>query len=219
MSTFNAALPTGSGQVPGADAKILVLLVLTQAHWRLLRSKGVTLATPIRRVVTGKDETGNAVVLFDGPASSVHPRKELGITNTMLWVADSSSADLAGREDAANRKVGIAPLPGGTIFRVVEFAPQNEITADYETRLQILRGLGVAPEGPSRERPRDPGMHRTRTIDYGVVLSGEIDMLLDDSEVHLKAGDVIIQQGTNHAWVNRGNAPCRIAVILVDAKE
>jgi naringenin degradation protein FdeH len=62
-------------------------------------------------------------------------------------------------------------------------------------------------------------MHRTRTIDYALILSGEIDMLLDDSEVHLKAGDVLIQRGTNHAWVNRGDAPCRVAFILLDAKE
>jgi uncharacterized cupin superfamily protein len=62
-------------------------------------------------------------------------------------------------------------------------------------------------------------MHRTRTVDYAVVMSGEIDMLLDDSEIHLKAGDVLVQQGTNHAWVNRGTAPCRIAFVLIDAKE
>jgi uncharacterized cupin superfamily protein len=62
-------------------------------------------------------------------------------------------------------------------------------------------------------------MHRTRTVDYAIVMAGEIDMLLDDSEIHLKAGDVLVQQGTNHAWVNRGTAPCRIAFILVDAKE
>ena len=79
--------------------------------------------------------------------------------------------------------------------------------------------MGLAPEGPSREHPRDPGIHRTRTIDYVVILSGEIDMLLDDREVHLNAGDVVIQRGTNHAWVNRGNEPCRIAFILVDGQD
>jgi uncharacterized cupin superfamily protein len=67
--------------------------------------------------------------------------------------------------------------------------------------------------------PRHHAMHRTRTVDYAVVMSGEIDMLLDDSEIHLKAGDVLVQQGTNHAWVNRGTAPCRIAFVLIDAKE
>ena len=67
--------------------------------------------------------------------------------------------------------------------------------------------------------PSHPAMHRTRTIDYAIVLSGEIDMLMDDSEVHLKAGDILVQQATNHAWVNRGTEPCRIAFVLIDSKE
>ena len=67
--------------------------------------------------------------------------------------------------------------------------------------------------------PRHPAMHRTRTIDYAVVMSGEIDMLLDEGEIHFKAGDVLVQQGTNHAWVNRGSEPCRVAFVLIDAKE
>jgi mannose-6-phosphate isomerase-like protein (cupin superfamily) len=177
------------------------------------------LSSPIRRVVTGKDANGKAVVFQDGPATGTHRRAELGIANTLLWVTDCTPANVSSEEDAATRKVGIAPPPSGTIFRVVEFAPQKEITADYETRLQIIQGLGLAPEGPSREHPRDPGMHRTRTIDYAVVLSGEIDMLLDDSEVHLKTGDVLVQRGTNHAWVNRGDAPCQVIFVLVDAKD
>src|SRR5207237_7949016 len=65
---------------------------------------------------------------------------------------------------------------------------------------------------PKKGRPpRHPLMHRTRTIDYAIIMAGEIDMLLDDTEIHLKAGDALIQQGTNHAWVNRGTEPCRIA--------
>jgi len=179
----------------------------------------MTLAIPIRRVVTGKDASGKAIALIDAPATSVHHRAELGLTNTLLWVTDSTPADLSSQVDSATRKIGIPPPPNGTIFRIVEFAPQVEITADYETRLKLIQSVGLAPEGPSRERPRDPGMHKTRTIDYAVIVSGEIDMLLDDSEVHLKAGDVVVQRGTNHAWVNRGNAPCQVAFILIDAKE
>ena len=157
--------------------------------------------------------------MIDGPATSVHRRAELGLTNTLLWVTDSVPASLSSPEDAVIRKVGITPPPGGTIFRVIDFAPQKDVTADYETRLKLIQEIGLAPEGPSREHPRDPGMHRTSTIDYAVILSGEIDMLLDDSEVHLNAGDVVVQRGTNHAWVNRGGAPCRVAFILVDAKD
>jgi len=177
------------------------------------------LPAPIRRVVTGKDAAGKAIAILDAPATSVHHRAELGLANTLLWVTDSTPADLSSQGDAANRKIGIPPPPGGTIFRIVEFAPQKEITADFETRLKMIQGIGLAPEGPARDHPRDPGMHRTRTIDYAVVVSGEIDMLLDDSEVHLRAGDVVVQRGTNHAWVNRGSAPCRVAFILIDAKE
>jgi naringenin degradation protein FdeH len=177
------------------------------------------MASPIRRVVTGKDASSKAIVTMDAPASSVHRREELGITNTLLWMTDSVPADLSSQADMANRKVGVLPPPGGTVFRVIEFAPAKDIKADYETRLRIFQGLGLAPEGESREKPRDPSMHRTRTVDYVLILSGEIDMLLDDSEIHLKAGDVVVQRGTNHAWVNRGEEPCRIAFILVDAKD
>jgi naringenin degradation protein FdeH len=82
-----------------------------------------------------------------------------------------------------------------------------------------MRQMGLHPEGPTRDHPRDPGMHRTRTLDYAIILTGEIDLLLDDSEVHLRAGDVVIQQATNHAWVNRGETPCAVAFILIDAKD
>jgi mannose-6-phosphate isomerase-like protein (cupin superfamily) len=181
--------------------------------------QGVTVASSIRRVVTGKDANGKAIAMIDAVATTVHRREELGVTNTLLWVTDAVPADLSNREDGANKKVGIVPPPGGTILRMIEFAPEREVKADYETKLRMFQGLGLAPEGKSREKPRDPTMHRTRTIDYALILSGEIDMLLDDSEVHLKPGDVVIQRGTNHAWVNRGNAPCKVAFILVDAKE
>jgi hypothetical protein len=79
--------------------------------------------------------------------------------------------------------------------------------------------MGVVPKGEQAQNPRHPGMHRTRTIDYAIALSGEIDILLDDSEVHVKAGDVVIQRGTNHAWVKPGDIPCRIAFVLIDGKD
>ena len=173
----------------------------------------------IRRVVTGKDSTGKAIAMIDAVATSVLRREELGITNTLLWVTDSTPADLSNQEDAAKKKVGVVAPPGGTIFRVVEFAPESEVKADDQTRLRIMQGIGLAPEGNLRGKPRNPAMHRTKTIDYALILTGEIDMLLDDSEIHLKAGDVVIQRGTNHAWVNRGNRPCQVAFIMLDAKE
>jgi mannose-6-phosphate isomerase-like protein (cupin superfamily) len=177
------------------------------------------LASSIRRVVTGKDAAGKAIVMIDAAPTNVHGREELGVTNTILWVTDSIPADLSNDGDAADRKIGVLPPPSGTIFKLIDFAPQKDLQSDYETRLRIFKGLGLAPEGEPREKPRDPGMHRTRTIDYVVILSGEIEMLLDDSEIHLKAGDVVVQRATNHAWVNRGDQPCRVAFVLIDAKE
>jgi len=172
-----------------------------------------------RRVVTGKDASGKAIVLFDDAGKRVRASRELGNTLTLLWVADSTPANLSGNADAADRDIGVEPPANGSIFRIVEYAPEKDIPSDYATRIRLMRERGVGPEGESRDKPRHPGMHRTKTIDYAVILSGEIDMLLDDSEVHLKAGDAVVQRGTNHAWVNRGDQPCRVAFILIDGKD
>ena len=173
----------------------------------------------VRRIVTGKDSTGKAIIAMDGPAARVHHREQLGITNCLLWVTNSTPAKLSEGGDAGDQEIGIVPPPAGTIFRVIQFEPQKDIHTDVPTRLQIFKKMGLAPDGPSAENPRDPGMHRTRTVDYVAILSGEIDLLLDDSETHLRAGDVVVQRGTNHAWVNRGTEPCVAIVVLVDAMD
>ena len=142
---------------------------------------------PVRRVVTAQDVSGKAVLLFDSAAPNVKLRAS-GLVSTLLWVTDESPARLTTDSDRAARDIGIPPPALGSIFRIVDFPP------------------GTKGE-----------MHRTKSIDYAVVLEGEIDMLLDDSEVHLKAGDVLVQQATNHGWVNRGAANCRIAFVLIDA--
>jgi hypothetical protein len=173
------------------------------------------MAKTIRRVVTGHDKSGKAVVTIDGaPKRVVTPPG--GITDTLLWVNDSTPDKFIDVGDGGDRDVGIPPPPKGAIFRVVEFAPERDATADEGgASLQArIGGHATASGGP----PRHPGMHRTRSIDYAIVMDGEIDMLLDESEVHLKAGDVLIQQGTNHAWVNRGDKPCMVAFILIDAE-
>jgi len=83
----------------------------------------------------------------------------------------------------------------------------------------LIRDMGASHDRHGGAPARHPYMHRTRTLDYAVVLEGEIDLLLDNTEVHLQAGDAIVQQGTNHAWVNRGSRTCRIAFVLIDAEE
>ncbi|HTQ73774.1 MAG TPA: cupin domain-containing protein [Burkholderiales bacterium] len=170
---------------------------------------------PTRRVVTGHDASGAAVVLIDGNAPNAKLRKATGLTSTLLWVTDGSPADNSGSADAADRDIGVAPPPRGSIFRVVDFPPAAE--AGAVDNAAMLKEMGLADAAHSD--PRHATMHRTRSVDYAVVISGEIDMLLDDTEVHLKPGDVLVQRGTRHAWVNRGRESCRVAFVLIDAGE
>ena len=165
-------------------------------------------------MVTGHDAEGKAVVLIDGAAQNVKLRKATGLVSTLLWVTEESPADASGNADRASREIGVAPPPGGSVFRIVDFPPAADFGA--VDNAAMLREMGI---GPDQSDARHASMHRTKSIDYAVVISGEIDMLLDDSEVHLKAGDVLVQRGTNHAWVNRGRENCRIAFVLIDAAE
>jgi mannose-6-phosphate isomerase-like protein (cupin superfamily) len=168
-----------------------------------------------RRIVTGHDAQGKAIALFDAqiPAKQRSPG---GNGMTMLWTTGEFPVDVALTSDRALMAVGVPPPARGTIFRIVDFAPaaKDSVPVDHQ---QILLSMGIDPA--TQGYARHPNTHRTRTIDYALILEGEIDMLLDDSEVHVKAGDVLVQQGTNHAWVNNGTKPCRIAFILIDAKE
>ncbi|TMH47941.1 MAG: cupin domain-containing protein [Betaproteobacteria bacterium] len=129
-------------------------------------------------------------------------------------MTEESPADNSGSADAAERDIGVAPPPRGSIFRVVDFPPAADFGAVDSAAM--LREMGIEAGAGSA---RHANMHRTKSVDYAVVISGEIDMVLDDSEVHLKAGDVLVQRGTNHGWVNRGRENCRIAFVLIDAKE
>jgi mannose-6-phosphate isomerase-like protein (cupin superfamily) len=165
-----------------------------------------------RRIVTGHDARGKAIVLFDDMATA----KQRGANGiTLFWVTSEFPVDTAGAPDRAQTPVGVPPPGNGTVFRVVDFAPASPHAAPVD-HVEILRAMGIDPA--TQGYARHANTHRTRTIDYAIVLDGEIDMLLDDSEIHVKAGDVLVQQATNHAWVNNGTKPCRIAFILIDAK-
>jgi quercetin dioxygenase-like cupin family protein len=146
---------------------------------------------PVRRVVTGHDNNKRAKAIGDGIAANTKTPRP-GLASTLIWCTDAMPADIAvgeGVEDMGARILGTAPPENGSRFIIMEFAP------------------GIASE-----------MHRTETIDYIVVLEGEVDMEMDDSTVKLRAGDAMVQRGTNHAWVNRGAAPARLAIVLLDAE-
>jgi quercetin dioxygenase-like cupin family protein len=144
----------------------------------------------MRRIITGHDEQGKAIVLIDDEASNLR-KSPSGNTSNLMWCTDQMPADIAigtGIEDMGARVIGTPPPVNGTRFTVNDILPGG-----------------------------DPVMHRTETIDYVIVMSGEIEMDLDDSTVKLSAGDVMVQRGTNHAWVNRSGKPARVAFVLVDA--
>jgi naringenin degradation protein FdeH len=146
---------------------------------------------PIRRVVTGHDADKIAKVLIDAPATNAkYP--QAGLVSTMMWCTDGAPASAPigeNIEDMGARILGTAPPAKGTRFAVIDFPPGNH-----------------------------PHMHRTETIDYVIVMEGEIEMDMDDSTVKLRAGDILIQRGTNHAWANRTDKRARVAFVLVDAQ-
>ncbi|HUQ73121.1 MAG TPA: cupin domain-containing protein [Burkholderiales bacterium] len=174
------------------------------------------MATSVRRIITGHRADGRSTVLVDGPAPNVKQR-EAGNASTLLWVTGESPASLSGSADRAARDIAVSPPPRGSIFRIAEFPPHTggEVR-DNET---VLRDFGIGPDVRRGHPPRHPAIHRTRSLDYVIVLEGEIDLLLDDGEVRLGAGDVVVQRGTNHAWINRGASVCRLGMVFIDAAE
>jgi mannose-6-phosphate isomerase-like protein (cupin superfamily) len=142
----------------------------------------------VRRIVTGHDDLGRALVKIDEVIEGA-PRRP-NTTAIVLWTTTGFPVDNTGDQDQRQGAGTGTTLPNGTVFRIVEFGPGNE-----------------------------GRVHRTDSVDYAVVMSGEIDMELDEGEsVHLKAGDLLVQRGTIHNWINRGTVPCTIAFILVDAR-
>jgi quercetin dioxygenase-like cupin family protein len=143
----------------------------------------------IRRVVTGHDSQGKAIVKIDEVCTQFRESRPNGYVCN-IWTTDTQPADNSGQEDGGKREGAFTMIENGTVFRILDFQP-----------------------GVQRR------VHRTDSIDYIVVMSGEIDMELDEGEsVHLKAGDVMVQRGTVHNWINRGTEPCVMAVILIHAK-
>ena len=179
------------------------------------------MARGIRRVVTGHDENGKAVILFDGDAPNARVRPGRAAVSTLLWVTDDAPAQLSG-SDNADQESGITPPINGSIFRILELPPEQEKSALETERLieDMLREQSENPQPGLYRAPtkRAMGMHRTESVDYALVLEGEIALLLDDTETHLKAGDMVVMQGTYHAWSNRSGKTCMMAFILIGAE-
>ncbi len=172
----------------------------------------------VRRVVTGHDGSGKAILISDGAAPFVHTSDlRPGYASTDVWRTYDTPARIAPVE--AEPTLGPRrqlPTKRGTVIRINTLVPDATQKFDVGNVKELFAGMGNAAASTFEQNARHPMMHRTETVDYAIVLEGEITMLLDDSEVVLKAGDVLVQRGTNHAWSNRGTTPAKIAFILID---
>jgi mannose-6-phosphate isomerase-like protein (cupin superfamily) len=173
----------------------------------------------VRRVVTGHDAQGRAIVASDGPVPVTY-RNPLrpGYVWSQVWMTDGSPAVIDNEQDPTQRPVRIEPMPMGSVIRVIEFPPETpeSLAAARQQSHAIFSSMGSAAAATGTTESRHPLMHRTETIDYGIVLDGELTMVLDEAEVPLRAGDIVVQRGTNHAWSNRSDKPARMAFILLD---
>jgi mannose-6-phosphate isomerase-like protein (cupin superfamily) len=168
----------------------------------------------IRRVVTGH-KGGKSVIVMDGIAPNVKEMASMpGLALTDLWETASAPASNAGNDDAVARPVHLEPPKNGTILRIVEFPPDSawRNKADAKEAFNSI-GAGHAKDSHSA----DPMMHKTATVDYIIILKGEIYAIMDEGETLLKPGDILVQRGTNHSWSVRGNEPCVLAAVLVSA--
>jgi mannose-6-phosphate isomerase-like protein (cupin superfamily) len=176
----------------------------------------------VRRVVTGHDENGKAVVISDGPAPFVHVNAvNPEWYSTDIWRTGETPARIVPVADeptlGPRRQM---PQKRGTVLRINHFPPESEDVRkmDPEASRRAVAARGNEKAATFGKGGRHPLMHRTETIDYAIVLSGEITMVMDDVDVELKAGDVLVQCGTNHAWSNRSKAPCVVAFVLIDGE-
>jgi hypothetical protein len=173
---------------------------------------------PIRRVVTGHDAQGKSVFIIDETCPHVFSRRPGSAIVTELWETTASPADNRGSADAIDRGFRLPPPPRGSIFRVIDYPPDIERNAALTAELAAGDDGSGRVAAADRGNPRHVGFHKTASIDYAIVLKGEIYALMDEGEVLLKAGDVLVQRGTNHAWSNRTDEPCTIAFVLIDAE-
>lgn len=174
-----------------------------------------------RVVVTGHDADGNSIVTSDAASPHVMPiMDQPNFAVTDFWKTFATPADNgpATQADPCGLPIQVAPPAGGSVFRVVQFPPD----ADWAAKAAAMGGAvaidETAKSASKGGEVRHAHMHRTRSIDYAIVLSGEIWAVMDVGETKLVAGDMLVQRGTNHAWANRSGEPCIVAFVLIDAR-
>lgn len=170
----------------------------------------------IRRIVTGNDAKGRSRIVEDAPATAIRTvAQRPGYRAVNVWRTSESPAKISAPDSTASHQ-GILPPKGGSILRIIDFPPEPADKEELKRMLDSTFG-GIYKDAAHDKRPGvHPGMHRTETVDYAIVLEGEIYAVMDEGETLMRAGDVLIQRGTNHAWANRSDKTARIAFVLID---
>jgi len=175
----------------------------------------------IRRIVTGHDPDGKAVVAMQGePPHIISFPSVPGTYFFEIWKTHEMPVPIDNGPDPTLGPRRLGPAPNGCVVRIVQIAPEKDVKlpSTVEEMEQHFRETGSPEAATSRLNAPHPLMHRTETVDFGILIDGELTLILDDSEVQLSPGDVVVQRGTNHAWSNRGDKPCRIAFVLLNGK-
>lgn len=171
---------------------------------------------PLRRVVTADDAHGASFILEDGPSPAVRLVPERpGYRVTNLWRTGAAPAPVNAPDSIAQHQ-GVQPPQAGTVLRIIDFPPEPTDPQELARMLQATFGSMYRDAQHAPKPGQHPGMHRTATVDYALMLQGEMVAIMDKEETVLRAGDVLIQRGTHHAWANRSGQPARIAFVLID---
>ena len=172
---------------------------------------------PIRRVLTADDAQGRSFIAEDGASPAVRQVAERpGSRVASLWRA-AAAPPAVGAPDTIAEHQGVSPPAGGTVLRIIDFPPEPTDPAQLQRALAATFG-SMYRDAQHQPKPGEhPGMHRTESVDYAIMLEGELVAIMDTGETVLRAGDVLIQRGTRHAWANRSGKPARIAFVLIAA--
>ncbi len=173
---------------------------------------------PVRRIVTGDDAQGRSRIVEDAPATSIRTVAERpGYRAVNVWRTEETPAKIISPDTTANHQ-GILPPKNGAILRIIDFPPEPKDPKELRRVLDATFGGIYKDAAHDKREAKHPGMHRTETVDYAIILEGEIWAVMDQGETLMRAGDVLIQRGTNHAWANRSQKIARIAFVLIDAR-
>ncbi len=173
------------------------------------------MAEKIRRVVTATNDEGESYILLDDETPHILEMTGIGVVASEIWVTDGCAATNTGTADAADRPIALEPPPGGAVFRIGEFPPDKE----WRGKTDGAEGFrAFQAEKAHAGDPDDAMMHQTDTIDFVVVLKGELIAVMQDGERTLYPGDCFVQRGTMHSWYNRTDEPAIVAAVLISAE-